>query len=78
MARAFSGLDALQIPERQGPLKVLSRRLLDEAHRHGVEVHVCTVNEPQDMVRLAQLGIDGIVTDRADLALTVLRAYRGQ
>lgn len=75
-ARALEGFDALQIPERQGPVRILTRRLIDEAHRNGVEVHVWTVNDPQSMVRLAQLGIDGVITDRTDLALNVLRPYR--
>lgn len=71
-ARALAGLDALQIPERQGPLRVLNARLLDAAHREGVEVHVWTVNDPQRMVTLADRGVDGVVTDRADLALATL------
>lgn len=71
-AYVLRGVDALQIPERQGAIRVLTRRLLRTAHRHGVEVHVWTVNDPDDMRRLADLGVDGIVTDRADLALEVL------
>lgn len=71
--RAFVGFDALQIPERQGGLRVLSPRLLDEAHHRGVEVHVWTINDPQRMTELVQLGVDGIVTDRADVALRVLK-----
>ena len=62
-------LDALQIPERQGPIKVLSPRLLEAAHRHGVEVHVWTVNDESDMRRLIGMGVDGLVTDRADAGL---------
>ncbi|WP_156759743.1 glycerophosphodiester phosphodiesterase family protein [Microbacterium karelineae] len=73
VARALRGVDALQVPERQGVVAVTSRRLLDAAHRQGVEVHVWTVNEPADMRRLVDLGVDGIVTDRADLALETLR-----
>lgn len=70
--RLLRGIDALQIPERQGRLRVLSPRLLDVAHANGVEVHVWTVNEADDMRRLLAMGVDGIVTDRADLGLRVV------
>jgi len=72
LARALAGIDALQIPERSGRLRILTPRLIAAAHRHDVEVHVWTVNEPDDMIRLVAMGVDGIVTDRADLALAVL------
>ncbi|MET0734955.1 MAG: glycerophosphodiester phosphodiesterase family protein [Microbacterium sp.] len=72
LARALAGIDALQIPERQGPVRVLTPRLIAAAHRHGVEVHVWTVNDPADMLRLVAMGVDGIVTDRADIALAAL------
>ncbi|MBD3940891.1 glycerophosphodiester phosphodiesterase [Microbacterium sp. NEAU-LLC] len=72
VARALRGIDALQIPERQGRIRLVSPRLIAAAHRHGVEVHVWTVNDPQDMVRLVEQGVDGIVTDRADVALETL------
>lgn len=70
--RAVRGVDALQIPERQGPVRVLSPGLVRAAHRVGVEVHVWTVNDPERMTALVEMGVDGIVTDRADLALDVL------
>jgi len=70
--RALRGVDALQLPERRGRLRLLTPRLIDAAHREGVEVHVWTVNDPADMRRLVALGVDGIVTDRADLALDAL------
>lgn len=72
-ARAFRGLDALQIPERQGAITVLSGRLIEAAHRHGTEVHVWTVNDPERMRALIELGVDGIVTDRTDHAVSALR-----
>ncbi|MDI9890521.1 glycerophosphodiester phosphodiesterase family protein [Microbacterium sp. IEGM 1404] len=72
VGRLLGGLDALQIPERQGPIRVVTRGLVRAAHAAGVEVHVWTVNDPADMERLLDLGVDGLVTDRADLALAVV------
>ncbi|WP_029144285.1 glycerophosphodiester phosphodiesterase family protein [Microbacterium luticocti] len=69
--RALSGVDALQVPERHRGVRIVTPRLLDAAHRAGVEVHVWTVDEEADMRRLFALGVDGVVTDRADLALRV-------
>ncbi len=72
VARALAGVDALQVPERRGRLRIVTPRLIAAVHRHGVEVHVWTVNEPDEMIRLVSMGVDGIVTDRADLALDTL------
>ncbi|OAN40913.1 glycerophosphodiester phosphodiesterase family protein [Microbacterium sp. H83] len=68
-ARVLQDIDALQIPEKRGALRVLTPSLLRAAHRRGVEVHVWTVNDESTMRRLAALGVDGVVTDRADTAL---------
>ncbi|MCC4907423.1 glycerophosphodiester phosphodiesterase family protein [Microbacterium sp. cx-59] len=68
----LAGLDALQIPERRGPVRVLTKRLIGAAHRSGVEVHVWTVNDVAQMRRLRALGVDGIITDHADIALEAL------
>lgn len=71
-ARLLRDVDALQIPERQGALRVLTPRLVAWAHEHGVEVHVWTVNDPGRMRELVAMGVDGIVTDVADVALETL------
>lgn len=42
------------------------------AHERGIDVNVWTVNEPADMVRLADLGVDGLVTDVPDVARVAL------
>lgn len=70
--RALRGIDALQIPERQGRLRVLSPRLIAMAHEYGVEVHVWTINDAVTMRRLLDAGVDGLVTDHVDLALRVI------
>ncbi|WP_322409186.1 glycerophosphodiester phosphodiesterase family protein [Microbacterium invictum] len=69
VARLLSDVDALQVPERRGRVPIVTPRFIEDAHRHGVEVHVWTVNDPADMHRLLDLGVDGLVTDRADVAL---------
>ena len=69
VGRALTGIDALQVPERRGRLRVLTPRFIAAAHRHQVEVHVWTVNDPTDMRRLVAMGVDGLVTDHADIAL---------
>jgi glycerophosphoryl diester phosphodiesterase len=63
---------ALQIPERAGPLPLVTAPLLATLHGAGLEVHVWTVNERSDIRRLLTLGVDGIVTDRPDIARTVV------
>lgn len=77
VARVLRGVDALQIPERAGRLRVVTPRLLRAAHSAGVEIHVWTVNDPSDMDRLLALGVDGIVSDRTDLALAAVRRTKG-
>jgi len=72
--RALRGLVAVQVPERALRLRVTTERMLAQLHDAGVEVHVWTINDPQRMRELLALGVDGIVTDRADLALDVVRS----
>ncbi|MCK2036747.1 glycerophosphodiester phosphodiesterase [Microbacterium sp. SSW1-49] len=71
-ARALRDVDALQIPEKQGVLRVLTPAFLRAAHRLDVEVHIWTVNDPATMQRLIAAGVDGIVSDRADVAISTL------
>ncbi len=63
---------AFQVPEYSGDLHVVNGRFIQGAHARNVAVHVWTVNDPADMARLIELGVDGIITDRPDLLLEVL------
>ncbi len=42
-------------------------RSVAESHRFGLPVIVWTVNDPKDMARLIDMGVDGIISDRPDL-----------
>jgi glycerophosphoryl diester phosphodiesterase len=64
--------DALQVPARYGSRTVVDRRLVEAAHRRGLQVHVWTVDEPEEMRRLLGLGVDGLMSDRPDLLLEVV------
>lgn len=66
-----------QVPARIGPTALVDRRYVAAARRLGVAVHVWTVNSEPEMHRLLELGVDGIMTDRADVLRDVLVA-RGQ
>ena len=67
------GVGAVQVPESSmlGPVKlrIVTPRFIAHMHRIGVEVHVWTINDPGDMRRLLDTGVDGLITDRVDIAL---------
>jgi glycerophosphoryl diester phosphodiesterase len=67
-----SSADAFQVPEYQENLQVVTKRFVDDAHRKNIDVHVWTVDETEDMKRLIDLGVDGIITDRPDRLLELL------
>lgn len=66
--------DAFQVPEYAGSTHVVTPSFVDAAHHHGVKVHVWTVNDAETMQRLLDIGVDGIITDRPDVALEVVGA----
>ena len=54
----------------------LTEGTLAEAHALGLRVVVWTVNEVDDMLALARLGVDGIITDYPDRAIEALAPWR--
>ena len=54
---------AAQVPVRQGPVPVVTRRFLSLARSMGMAVHVWTVDDPVEMTRLLDMGVDGIMSD---------------
>ncbi len=64
---------AVQVPVSFRGVQLLTPRFVTTAHDAGVEVHVWTIDDPVEMDRLLDLGVDGIMTDRPDLLRDVLR-----
>ena len=56
--------DALQVPVRHRGIPLVTQRFVDAAHATGVRVDAWTINEPGEMRRLLDLGVDVIMTDR--------------
>ena len=65
--RLAATVAAAQVPVRQGPVRVVDERFVRYAHRLGVQVHVWTIDAPDQMHELLDLGVDGIMTDRIDV-----------
>lgn len=78
LTRVLAGVDAVQLPPTVAGASIVTERAIRSFHRVGVEVHIWTVNDPDEMRRLLDVGVDGLVTDRADLAVPIVAARRGR
>ena len=65
-----------QIPERAGATRVVSPAFVECAHRAGLGVHVWTVDTAADAQRLLAWQVDGLITDRPDVLVPLVRASR--
>ena len=61
------------VPERAGRLRVVDRDFASRARERNLPLQVWTVNETEDMERLIDLGVTGILTDRPVRLLELLR-----
>lgn len=67
----------VQVPVSYRGLPVVTPRFLRAAHARGIQVQVWTVDDRSEMVRLLDMGVDGLMTDRPLLLRQVLQE-RGQ
>jgi glycerophosphoryl diester phosphodiesterase len=64
-----------QFAEELGAISVhmahnfIDREFVDDAHRRGLMVFTYTVNTPEDVARMAHLGVDGVFTNYPKLVL---------
>jgi glycerophosphoryl diester phosphodiesterase len=73
LAASYSpAMQALQVPERSGALRVLTRDFVRAAHGRNLRVHAWTIDDEAEMRRLIEMGVDGVMTDYPDRLLKVL------
>lgn len=77
LRRRVPDADCVQVPTHVRGIPLVDRRFIDRCHADGLAVHVWTIDEPGEMERLLDLGVDGIMTDRPAELRRVLEA-RGQ
>ena len=66
----------MQVPVRHGRVPVATTDFVRRCHAAGLPVHVWVVDEPAEIERLLDLGVDGVMTDRVDV-LAEVYARRG-
>ena len=66
--------DALQVPVRFAGLEVVNARFVEAAHQNGLQVHVWTIDDVEQMRWLIELGVDGIMTDEPARLAELARA----
>lgn len=66
---------AFQLPEMAGRMRVVSPALVQLIHRQGHVVQVWVVNERADALRLLEWGVDGIISDRPDIAVAARNEF---
>jgi glycerophosphoryl diester phosphodiesterase len=70
------GYEGFQVPEWSGATRVVSRRFVDAAHRAGLGVHVWTVDTEDHARRLLACGVDGLITDRPDVIVPLVKGSK--
>ncbi|MDX1414210.1 MAG: glycerophosphodiester phosphodiesterase [Candidatus Promineifilaceae bacterium] len=64
--------EAFQVPLISSGIPVVIPSFVKTAHDRNLQVHVWTINDPQEMKNLINIGVDGIMTDRPDILLDIL------
>ncbi len=64
---------AIQIPPAFQGVPLVTEQTLSVARAFGCEMHVWTINDADEMLRLLELGVDGVMSDFPGVLLEVAR-----
>lgn len=67
--------DAFQVPEWAGRLRLVTPAFVRRVHAEGATVQVWVIDAPADIQRLLTWGVDGIISDRPDIAIAERDAW---
>ena len=66
-SRTKQAAACVQVPAYFKGIRVIDPAFISHAHGLGLKVHVWTINDEAEMNRLLDLGVDGIMSDDAEL-----------
>jgi glycerophosphoryl diester phosphodiesterase len=68
--------DCLQVKDKILAVQVITRKLVERAHKLNLPLHAWTVNDLEGMQRMIALNVDGIITDFPGPLLALLGRSR--
>lgn len=72
------GMCVFQIPMEEKGVDLATKSFVKAAHRHNLAVHYWTINEPEDMQHLIEIGADGIMTDYPHRLQSVYETHQAE
>ncbi len=70
------GICVFQLPTEEYGLKLSTKSLVKNAHKHNLAVHYWTINDEEEMRYLIEIGADGIMTDYPHRLAKVYEEYK--
>ena len=65
--------DCAQIPTSQWGIPILTKRFIAKAHQEGKLVHIWTIDDENEMYKLIDFGVDGLMTDKPSVLKKALQ-----
>ena len=63
----------LQVPLNWKGLNILNSKLIKKAKDKDLFVHVWTINDRESIIKLMDMGVNGIVTDKPELIMEIMK-----
>ena len=54
-------------------LEVCTKDFVTKCHQDNIKVNVWTINDEQTMRKLIDIGVDGIMSDNAQLLMSIMK-----